>query len=285
MGTPIARRLLQVGYVLNIYDKIRRPMDALEREGALPMHSPRELGASSDLILLSLPDGEAAKNVISGEDGVLSGTRKGAIILDTSTTGPSCAKEMFELVQKRGASFLEAPVSGGPEKAATGTLSIMVGGDREVLDESMMILKALGKDIFYMGGPGTGQATKLVNQILVALNYVASCEALLFAASQGLDLKLIRSVIEASAGDSAMFRRAAPQIVSGSYGQGIQTYLIHKDLGLVFNANSERRVPLLMSSFARELFAVNINLGNADVDAASVMQVFEKLSGLNVKIG
>jgi 3-hydroxyisobutyrate dehydrogenase-like beta-hydroxyacid dehydrogenase len=159
----------------------------------------------------------------------------------------------------------------------------MVGGDKGVLDKCTEILKALGSHIFYMGGPGAGQATKLVNQILVGVNYVATCEALLFAASQGLDLKLVKPVIEASAGDSAMFRRGAPQIISRVYGRGIQTYLLHKDLGLVLNAGSKNRVPLLMSSLARELFGANLNLGNGDMDAASLTQLLERLSGLSVE--
>ena len=174
-------------------------------------------------------------------------------------------------------------MSGGPEKAVTGELSIMVGGSKHIFESSLSILQSIGNKIFYMGGPGFGQATKLVNQILVSLNVVASCEALNFAASQGLDMKLVKEVIEASAGDSSMFRRIASQIVSKSYTSGFQTYLLHKDLGLALNARPKDNVPLVMSSLSRELFGANLKLGNASLNSASLINVLERLSGRDVR--
>lgn len=277
MGMPMARRLLQAGYELRVFDLCKEPMEALAKEGALKAVSPKELGAASDWVVLSLPDGEAVTQVLFGESGVIREMRDG-VIIDTSTIGPSYARQIAAKAQEKGVHVLDAPVSGGPEGASAGTLSIMVGGDKRVFDQSVEILRLLGEHIFYMGDTGSGQSTKLVNQILVGINVVATCEALQFGASQALDLRRVADVIKVSAGDSFMFRRAAPQVISGIFGKGFSTFLVHKDLGLALKEEGKRG-PLTLSSLSRELIGANLGLGNEKVDVASVIKVFEKLSG------
>ena len=278
MGTPMARRLLQGGHRLTVFDICKTPMEALWKEGALQVATPKELADGSDVILLSLPNGEAVSKALFGENGAIHGMKEGGVVIDTSTIGPASAREIASVAQEKGVHILDAPVSGGPEGASTGTLAFMVGGDRQIYEEYMDVFKILGQHIFYMGGPGTGQSTKLVNQILVGANVVATCEALLFGASQGLDLQRVADVIKASAGDSFMFRRASPQIIAQSFGSGFATYLVHKDLELALNEASKKRIPLLLCGISRELLSASLGLGNEKVDVASLIGVLNKLS-------
>lgn len=278
----MVRRLLQNDYSVMVYNRSNGPVEILSREGALPAKALRELGAGSDVVVLSLPDAAAVNEVLFGPDGTIGSMREGSVVIDTSTIGPMEAKLLAERAQKNGVHMLDAPVSGGPERASNGTLSIMVGGEKRIYDESLGILNVLGQKVFYMGSHGSGQSTKLVNQLLVGVHVSVTSEALLFAASQGLDLNSVIDVIQASAGDSSIFQRTAPQMISGSYKTGFQTYLIHKDLGLVLEAGSRSNIPLLLTSLARELMTANLRLGNHRVNAASVKIVMERLT--NIKI-
>ena len=278
MGMPMARRLLKAGYKLGVYDLFKEPVEIMSREGAIKTESPKELSEASDVILLSLPDGDTVTRALFDENGALEGIRKGGIIIDTSTIGPTYARRIASRVKENGVKILDAPVSGGPEGATNGTLSIMVGGEKQVFDDCVDVLKILGEHIFYMGGDGAGQSTKLVNQILVGINVVGTCEALMFASAQGLDIEKVADVIKASAGDSYMFRRTAPQVISRSFGKGFATFLVHKDLGLALSETAKIRGPLALCSLSRELIGANLHLDNERVDVASVMKVLETVS-------
>jgi 3-hydroxyisobutyrate dehydrogenase-like beta-hydroxyacid dehydrogenase len=283
MGMPMTRRLLKVGYKPRVYDLFKEPVETISKEGAIKTASARELSETSDVILLSLPDGEGVTQALFGENGALEGARKGSVIIDTITVGPSYARRIATKLQEKGVKMLDAPVSGGPEGATNGTLSIMVGGERQVFEDCLEILRVLGEHIFYMGDVGSGQSTKLVNQILVGVNVVGACEALMFASAQGLDLEKVADVIKASAGDSWMFRRAAPQIISDVFLSGFATFLVHKDLGLALGETAKIRGPMTLCSVARELLGANLRIGNDRIDVASVVKVLENISGLAVR--
>jgi 3-hydroxyisobutyrate dehydrogenase-like beta-hydroxyacid dehydrogenase len=276
MGSRMARRLLQTERNLVVYNRSKGPLELLAKEGATPAASAREVGQKSDTVLLSLTDGNAVKQVIFGEEGLISGMRQGGIIVDTSTIGPVFAREIAELAGGEGINVLDAPVSGGPEGAAAGKLTFMIGGDFHAFHEIRDVFQILGENVFYMGGTGAGQATKLVNQILVGIHIVATCEALLFGQSQGLDLQKTVDVITKSAGDSFVFRRDAPQIMSKSFGGGFQTYIIHKDLRLALDLVS-KKPPFKLTDEARKLLEENLKLGNEKVDAVSAIKVLERL--------
>jgi len=281
MGMPMTKRLLNAGYTPRVYDLFKDPVEMVSKLGAIKTTSPRELGEVSDVIMLSLPDGEAVSNALFGENGAIAGVRKGCVVIDTSTIGPSYARRIATKLKEKGVEFLDAPVSGGPEGASNGTLSVMVGGEKRVFDECLEILRLLGQNIFYMGDAGSGQSTKLVNQILVGVNVTGACEALMFASAQGLDLGKVADVIKASAGDSWMFRRAAPQVISNLYLSGFATFLVHKDLGLALSETAKMRGPMMLSTIARELMGANLQIGNERVDVASIIKVLRKLSGIS----
>jgi len=283
MGMPMSRRLLKAGHKLRVFDLFKEPMEILSKEGAIKTTSPRELSEASDVIFLSLPNGEAVTEALFGEDGTVEGAPKNSVVIDTSTIGPTTSRRIALRLQEKGVRMLEAPVSGGPEGATNGTLSIMLGGEKRIFEECLEMLRVLGEHIFYMGDVGSGQSTKLVNQILVGVNVVGACEALMFALAQGLDLEKVADVIKASAGDSWMFRRAAPQIISRSFLTGFATYLVHKDLGLALSETAKMRGPMALCSIAKELLGANISIGNDRADVASVVKVLENLSGPSIQ--
>ncbi len=281
MGKPMARNLLNAGYSLTVYNRSKPPMEELASHGAKMAGSPSEVGSSSDVVILSLPYPETVKQVVLGAGGVVEGIHPGGVVIDTSTTDPLTARELYEELRKRGVGFLDAPVSGGPEGAEAATLTFMVGGENKDLERCMPILRAMGRHVFHVGGPGAGQGVKLVNQILVAIHTLAAAEAMLFASSLGLDLGMVLEVIQRSAGDSFIFRRVAPQFIARKFGRGWQTYLIHKDLGLVLKTAERLKLPMLLSSLAHEKYGAAITRGLEKIDSAAVIKVLEQLAGLN----
>jgi len=276
MGNRMARRLLEAERNLIVYNRSKRPLELLAKEGATPATSAKDVGQKSDVVLLSLTDCNAVKRVIFGGQGLISGMRPGGIIVDTSTIGPTCAREIAILTGKQGVNFLDAPVSGGPDGAASGKLTFMIGGAVDAFNEILDVLRILGENVFHVGGSGAGQATKLVNQILVGIHVLATCEALSFGQLQGLNLQKIVDVITKSAGDSFIFRRDAPQITSNSFSSGFQTYLLHKDLRLALDL-APNKLAFKLTDEARKLLEENIRLGNEKIDAISVIRVLERL--------
>jgi len=272
MGKPMARNLLRAGFPLTVYSRSRPPVDELVREGAVSASSPKEVGSRAEIVILSLPSTEAVKEVVLNETGVARGMEHGGVIIDTSTIDPQSARNISDQLQERGIHFLDAPVSGGPEGAEKATLTFMVGGNEVVLNACLDVFNVLGRSVFHMGETGAGQGTKLVNQLLVTTNTVATAEAVKFATSLNLDLGKVLKVIEVSAGDSFVFQRAAPKMITQDFGSGWQTYLMHKDLGLIQETASRLQLQLSLPSYTIKVFSRAMELGLGKVDSASIIK-------------
>src|SRR3989449_5248265 len=165
MGKPMARNLLKAGYPLTVYSRGRSAVAALMADGATGARSSQEVAEHSDIVITMVTDTPDVRQVILEEKGVLAGIGAGGTIIDMSTISPSATREIAEVVKAKGVHFLDAPVSGGEGGAIAGTLSIMVGGEAEMFNDCLPIFQALGKNIIHVGGTGTGQLTKLCNQI------------------------------------------------------------------------------------------------------------------------
>ena len=188
MGRGMAHNLIKAGYALNVWNRTTSRMDELVSAGATSRTSPADVAAHSDIIITCVSDTPDVVAVIAGIDGVLQGLRAGALVIDMSTISPQTTVELASQVHAKGASMLDAPVSGGSEGAAKGTLSIMVGGDEADFNRALPVFQAMGKNIVLVGAQGAGQTVKLVNQILVVGNALAMSEALLFAQAGGVDV-------------------------------------------------------------------------------------------------
>ncbi len=273
MGKPMAENLLRANFPLIVCNRSPKAVEELVKQGAESASSPKEVAMKCEIIILSLPSNEAVTQVILGDEGVVNGFSPGGIVADTSTIDPQLARQISSELQHRGIRFLDAPVSGGPEGAQNATLTFMIGGTRRDLDACKDILEVLGRNIFYMGESGAGQATKLVNQILVATHTVAAADAVRFATAMNLDTKTLEEVIKVSAGDSFVFRRAAPKMIGKDFGSGWQTSLMHKDLGIIMKTAETKHIPLALTPQTFEIFTEAMSLGLGKVDSAAIINL------------
>jgi 3-hydroxyisobutyrate dehydrogenase len=225
------------------------------------------------------PDVEA---VILGERGVLEGAAKGTLVVDMSTISPRATREMAERLGARGVHMLDAPVSGGSEGAAKGTLSIMVGGDAVQLERVMPAFRAMGKTITHVGPIGSGQTVKLVNQIVVVLNMLAAAEGLLFAQASGVDVRKALEAISGGAAGSWMLANRGPQVIARDWRPGFMVDLQQKDLRLALEAADEMGVPLLGTGTVFQLYRTLQRAGLGKEGNHALAKALEKLAGFEI---
>ncbi|MCB0074894.1 MAG: NAD(P)-dependent oxidoreductase, partial [Caldilineaceae bacterium] len=214
MGRGMAANLLKAGFPVRVWNRTASRMDPLVEAGAEAGSSPADVAAHSDIIITCVSDTPDVEAVVLGEDGVIHGINEGALLVDCSTISPKVTQEIAATLAEKGVHMLDAPISGGSEGAANGTLSIMVGGDAEQFARAMPAFEAMGKTITHVGGAGAGQTVKLVNQVLVVVNCLAMGEALMLAQAGGVDLQKTFDAVSKGAAGSWMFTNRAPQIIA-----------------------------------------------------------------------
>jgi 3-hydroxyisobutyrate dehydrogenase/2-hydroxy-3-oxopropionate reductase len=283
MGRPMTQNLLKAGHEVVVHNRSRGVVDELAGEGAIAASSPREVGEAAEIVMTCLPTSEAVDEVYLGENGLLAVARQGQILIDHSTVAPAHSRRLYEAAKQKGAGFLDAPVSGGPAGATAATLTIMTGGDKEVFDRAMPVFQALGKNIHHLGPSGAGSIIKLTNQLLVAIHTAASVEAAIFAVKAGADPQAVKDVIGTSFGGSAMLNRNIPLFLERKFEGGTPINLIIKDLNLINGVLDELQLRTLMVSQARQVFVEGRAAGVGEQDMSALVQVLEKLSGVEVK--
>jgi 3-hydroxyisobutyrate dehydrogenase len=281
MGMGMARNLLKAGFPLSVWNRTASKAEALAAEGATARATPAEVAANSDIIVICVSDTPDVETVLLGDNGIIHGVKPGSLVIDCSTISPQATQAMAEKLAAKGVQMLDAPVSGGSEGAAKGTLSIMVGGAAEDFERAMPVFKAMGKTITQVGGTGAGQTVKLVNQVLVVGNCLAMCEALLLAQAGGVDLKKTYDAISQGAAGSWMFTNRAPQIINRDWRPGFMVSLQQKDLRLVLEAADQLGVPLPGTSLIFNLYrTIENKLGQEGNHA--LVKALEHLSGIEV---
>ncbi len=285
MGQGMARNLLKAGFDLHVWNRTSSRMDALAAEGAKPALSPADLAARCDIIALCVSDTPDVVAVLTGNDppGVLHGLRPGSLVIDMSTISPHTTRELAAQVAAKGAHMLDAPVSGGSEGAAKGTLSIMIGGEAGQVERARPMLQAMGKTITHVGGQGDGQMVKLVNQILVVGHALAMSEALLFAQAGGLDLRQTLEAVAPGAAGSWMLSNRGPQILARDWRPGFTIDLQQKDVRLVLGAADQLGVPVLATSLVFNLYRTLQADGLGAEGNHALVKALEKLAGVEVK--
>lgn len=282
MGQGMARNLLKAGFSVRVWNRTTSKMDALVSEGAQAGATPADVAAQSDIIITCVSDTPDVEKVILGEDGVIHGAAAGSLVIDCSTISPQATKDIAEQLKAKGIQMLDAPVSGGSEGAAKGTLTIMVGGAAEDVERAMPVFKAMGKTITHIGESGSGQIVKLVNQILVVGNCLAMCEALLLAQAGGVDLQKTIDAISQGAAGSWMFTNRAPQIIRRDWRPGFMISLQQKDLRLVLDAADELGVPLPGTSLIFNFYRTLEAQGLSSEGNHGLMKALEHLAGFEV---
>jgi len=280
MGRPMALNILRKGLPLTVWNRTRSRMKPLTDEGAESGASPADIASRSDITITMVSDSPDVEEVILGNAGVLTGAPKGSVIVDMSTISPSLTRRIAGLCRRQGVEMLDAPVSGGDVGAAAGTLSIMVGGEKRTFDRVRPVLEAMGKTITYCGPSGSGQATKLCNQVIGALNLLALCEGLVLGIKAGLDPSTLLQAVSSGAAGSWILSNLGPKIVAGNMAPGFMVKLEQKDLRLVMEAAHELGVSLAGTSLVQQLFNAVEASGGAELGTQSLFTVIEKLAGL-----
>lgn len=282
MGQGMARNLIKAGFNVYVWNRTASKAEPLAAEGATVGASPADVAAHCDIVVTCVSDTPDVEAVILGEKGIIHGAKPGTLVIDCSTISPEATRTIAAQLAEKGVRLVDAPVSGGSEGAAKGTLTIMVGGATEDFERAKPVLQAMGKTITHIGEVGTGQIVKLVNQVLVVGNCLAMCEALLLAQAGGVDLQKTIDAISQGAAGSWMFTNRAPQIIRRDWRPGFMVSLQQKDLRLVLDAADELGVPLpgtsLIFNLYRTLEARNLGAeGNH-----ALVKALEALAGFEV---
>lgn len=282
MGRGMTRNLLKAGFEVFVWNRTASRMDELAAEGAAPTNSPADLAAKCSVIIICVSDTPDVEAVILGENGVIYGARSGALVIDMSTISPQATRDLAAKLAAKGVFMLDAPISGGSEGAAKGTLSIMVGGDEAQFNRAMPYFQAMGKTITLMGEQGAGQMVKLVNQILVVGNMLAVAEALVFAAAGGLDLQKTIAAVGGGAAGSWMLSNRGTQAVVRDWRPGFTIDLQQKDLRLVLEAADQLGAPVISTSLIFNLYRALQAQGLGSEGNHALVKALEKMSGIEV---
>ena len=282
MGRGMSRNLLKAGFSVTVWNRTASVMEPLVAAGAKAGASPADVAAHSDLIITCVSDTPDVEAVILGDGGVIHGAKAGALVIDMSTISPQVTQAIAAKLAEKGAHMLDAPISGGSEGAANGTLSIMVGGDAAQVERAMPAFQAMGQAITHVGPNGAGQMVKLVNQILVVGNMLAVGEALLFAQAGGLDLAKTLEAVKAGAAGSWMLSNRGPQVIARDWRPGFMVDLQQKDVRLALKAADEMGVPLLGTSMVFNLYRTLQAQGLGAEGNHALVKALENLAGFRI---
>lgn len=254
MGFPMAKNLIDDGYQLYICDIVKEPLIELEKHGAKICDSPKTVANSSKTIIVMVRTTEEAVSVITGENGILEGADSGSIILLMSTIDPSVTQRLAKEAIEKGVHLLDAPVSGARQGAEARTLTIMIGGPEEIYENVKPILEAMGKNLFYLGSSGMGETAKLINNLLLLVNMNTGYEAMALGKKAGVKLDVLQDLIKVSTGGSWIMQNW--DLVTSwkdNYVEGGTMDLIYKDINLALKLGEDLKVPLCLSSLAKQL--------------------------------
>lgn len=277
IGTPMAKRLLSAGFYLSVFDVLPERAEAVEELGARVAASSREVGEGADAVVIVVMNAEQAQEVLFGEGGVARNLPAGAVIIVMCTVGPNRMREIADRVEKLGLRVVDAPVTGGADRAAVGDLVALVGSNKETLEDVNDILKTMASNIVHCGeAPGDGQSVKMVNQLLTGIHLAAAGEALAFAEVLGLDRRLVFDAIKQGAANSFMLENRGESMLAGDFTGGSKLEILVKDTNLVAETAEEAgfRAPLALS--ARKLYQRAFELGFSKEEDAGVIRVFEE---------
>jgi len=283
MGKPMARNLLKAGYPLTVYDIVPDKAEEVVEAGAKAGSSSKEVAEKSEIVITMLPNSPEVKEAVLGKNGVLEGAKPGTILIDMSSIAPLASKEVAEKAKEKGVTVLDAPVSGGEPKAIEGTLAIMVGGPQETFDEVEDILSVMGASVTRVGEIGSGNMTKLANQIIVALNIAAMSEAMVLAAKAGVNAEKVFQAIRGGLAGSTVLDAKMPLVLEGNFKPGFRIELHIKDLANALDTAHEVGVPVPLSSAVMEVMqALKVDGKGAD-DHGGIIQFYEKLAKVEVR--
>jgi 2-hydroxy-3-oxopropionate reductase len=282
MGFPMAKNLIKAGYPLITYDLNEQVLSTMICEGAERGESCAHVAKNCDIIITMLPNSPDVEKVVLGEQGILKGACKGQILIDMSSITPLVSQSLARELEKKGIDMLDAPVSGGQEKAQSGTLAIMVGGKEEIFNYCKPILEVMGKPIL-VGDIGAGGTAKLVNQAIVAVNIAIVAEALLLGKKAGVDPDSIFDAIKGGLAGSQCLTDKAPRMFRGNYAPGFRIRLHVKDLTNILQTSQALHNAMPLTAQVMEMMQTLMADGHTELDHAGLALFYEKINGISLK--
>ncbi len=282
MGSSMCGHLLRAGYPVTLHSRTKSKAIALLDLGATWAENPKAVAAESDLLFTMVGFPQDVRTVYFGEDGILAGAQPGRVLVDMTTTDPALSREIAERATAKGLSAIDAPVSGGDVGARNATLSIMVGGDSESVQAVMPLFELLGKKTVHQGGPGTGQQTKLCNQIVIAGTMIGVCESLLYGYKAGLDLHKMLDSIRGGAAACWTLDHLAPRILQRNFDPGFFVEHFVKDMGLALEESKRMGLALPGLTLVHQLYQTVQQLGHGRSGTHALILALENLSNVHM---
>jgi len=282
MGRPMASNLLKAGFPLVVHNRSPKSVEALVASGASSAASPADVARQSTVVITMLPDSKDVQLVLSGPQGVFEAVQPGAVLIDMSSISPVVARMLAVEARQRGATMLDAPVSGGEIGAINASLSIMVGGDAGALERVRPILNAMGNPerVIHIGESGAGQLCKVCNQIAIGGTLAVVGEAFALARKAGVDPARVREALLGGFASSRVLEVHGERILRRDYTPGFRTRLYHKDMGIALETARAYDVPMPVSAAVQQLVNRMMAAGQADADYSALARVLFELAGL-----
>lgn len=282
MGEPMAKNLIDAGYEVTAYDINRKAVERVGSYGGTAASSPKEAAASRDMVITMLPDDRIVEETILGHDGAMEGMDPGMILIDMSTVSPATSKKIAEVLERNGMEMLDAPVSGGDVGAKEATLSIMVGGKKEIFDKALPVLQKMGKNVSYVGDHGAGEVAKAANQIIVALTIEAIAEAMIFSKKSGVDPEKVRNALLGGFAQSRILELHGQRMLDRNFKPGGRAGLHKKDTEIAMTSASQLGMYLPGTALISHLWNALAAQGGLDWDHSAVVKVLESMSNTEV---
>ena len=285
MGKPMAKNLCKAGYSLIVNDLNREAVAELVAMGAQEAQTPAALAKNVDILITMLPNEAIVRQVIMGETGILQGAAEGLCLIDMSSVSPEFSRQMAANAEKQGLAYMDAPVSGGVNGAEGGRLTIMAGGKESVIQKCRPVLEVLGEKIYEVGAIGSGDAVKMINNMLLAVNMAAAAEAFVLGQKIGLDPQKMLDIIGESSGSSYALQAKMPNFVfKGEFAPGFMIDLQQKDLELAIQSAKKQQVPFFMAALAQQVYSQAQSAGFGREDISAVIKPLEKLTKTTVRV-
>jgi len=283
-GLPIATNILKGGNKLTVYDVRSERMELIIPLGAVGANSPREVAMESEVIFTSLPHPKISEDVMLGEEGVLAVAKVGSIIVELSTVSPLLIERLGSIAKSKGVEVLDAAVAGGVERAIEGKLTLMVGGDKEVVEKVRPLFDLIAERVFHTGSLGSGMTVKIINNLISHVNMVAICEGMALGVKAGISPKLLYDVVSVSSGDSDVLRRRfGKRILRRDFEGGMKLELAYKDSELACELGRALGVPLYVTNVAHAVYEHAKSKGIVGKDYAALIMLWEEIIGKEIK--
>ena len=285
MGLPMGKRLLDQGFPLMVAPHRHTvPAEELAQLGASVVSTPADLASSCDIVITCVPDAPQVEDALFGEGGLTTGNRRDYLHVNMSTIAPSAERSISRRLAEIGVSSLDAPVSGGPLRAADGTLTIMVGGRAESVERARPVLEKLGKHVVHVGESGAGQVVKLANQLMISIIMIANAEALSLGVRAGVPLETLVEVIGTSSGSNYLMQNWLPQtLFGGDLEGGFALDLLLKDLRAALRSAEELGVPVFGGTLAEQLYKLARVEQGGRTDYSAVARLYEQAAGIELR--